>query len=111
MKGGNPKCILWDDVVTYWNFDEFIEIYIQNTIQLSSFGLFQFKCDNINFTLNLPMSETSSENPPFGFPPFIYNTVAAMIDPYRSMISAPLPLHTLRRCRMLISAVSSAHFF
>ena len=28
VKGGNPKGAFSDDVVTYWNFDEFIEIYI-----------------------------------------------------------------------------------
>ena len=39
-KSENP----WDDVVTYWNFDEFIEIYIHNTIWLSSYELFQFEC-------------------------------------------------------------------
>ena len=70
MKGGNPKVRIWDDVVTYWNFDEYIEIYINITMSLSTYQYFQFKCDNINFTLNLPMSETSSENQPFGFPPF-----------------------------------------
>ena len=74
MKGGNPKGAFWDDVVTYWNFDEYIEIYINITIDLSTQQLFQFKCDNINFPLNLPMSETSSQNAPFGFPPFTYNT-------------------------------------
>ena len=72
MKGGNPKGAFSDDVVTYWDFDEYIEIYIDFTICLSTYQLFQFKCDHINFTLNLPMSETSSENAPFGFPPFIY---------------------------------------
>ena len=56
MKGGNPKGAFWDDVVTYWNFDEYIEIYINITICLSNYEYFQFKCDNINFTLNLPMS-------------------------------------------------------
>ena len=43
MKGGNPKPGFSDSVVTYWNFDEFIEIYIHNTIQLSSCGVFQFE--------------------------------------------------------------------
>ena len=31
LEGGNPKGRFWDDVVTYWNFDEFIEIYIHIT--------------------------------------------------------------------------------
>ena len=37
MKGGNPKGRIWDDVVTYWNFDEYIEIYINITISLSTY--------------------------------------------------------------------------
>ena len=40
MKGGNPKGRIWDDVVTYWNFDEFIEIYIINPIYLITYRLF-----------------------------------------------------------------------
>ena len=56
MKGGNPKGAFSDDVVTYWNFDEYIEIYICITICLSTYKLYQFKCDNINLPLNLPMS-------------------------------------------------------
>ena len=71
MKGGNPKPGFWDSVVTYWNFDEFMEIYISKTIQLSICELIQFECMYINLPLNLPMSETLSQNPGFGFPPFI----------------------------------------
>ena len=33
LKGGNPKGGFCDDVVTYWNFDEYIEIYIDLTIR------------------------------------------------------------------------------
>ena len=71
MKGGNPKPRIWDVVVTYWDFDEFIEIYIHKTIRLSKYNKFQFECVNINLPLNLPMSETTSQNLGFGFPPFI----------------------------------------
>ena len=76
MKGGNPKPRIWDVVVTYWNFDEFIEIYIHNTMNLSTYNIFQFECFNINLPLNCPISKTTSQILGFGFPPFIYyNTV------------------------------------
>ena len=42
LKGGNPKGAFSDDVVTYWNFDEYIEIYIDITIRLSTNQYFQF---------------------------------------------------------------------
>ncbi len=67
MKGGNPKVRICDDVVTYWNFDEFIEIYIHNTIWLSICELFQFEYIYINLPLNLPMSETSWKIPVLDF--------------------------------------------
>ena len=61
MKGGNPKVRIWDDVVTYCDSESLLKYTYITQYGPSTQQFIQFQCVNINFPLNLPMSDTSSQ--------------------------------------------------